>query len=508
MTEATNVPPPRSVHGTVMHRAETAPHDIALVHGDERIDYRTLTQAGLVLADRFVEWGVKPGDIVPLLMPRSAHLAAVQLGVLMSGAGYATLDPRWPVSRIESILSQLDHPVVVGRPGSEPLGVTRTLEPVPLAEIAKTAVPGLPEPVRSGPDDLATVFFTSGSTGVPKGVLVSHHAVTRMFGPDGLDGFGPGHVTLQVAPGAWDMYAFELWGQLTSGGRCVVVEENHLMPGRLRALIAEEGVDTLWLTTSLFNLIVDEDLKAFEGLKVLYTGGEKQSPRHVEMFLRQFPDLPIWNGFGPAENCMLTTLHRMGPADIDTPGGIPVGVAVPGTTVLLLREDGSSAPQGERGEIIAAGPGVALGYLNNEQLTRERFLRMEISGEERRAYRTGDVGRFDGDGVLHYLGRRDRQIKLHGNRIELGDVEAAASAIPAIRTCAAVARTDTGGTVGQLALVYTLVEGSELSPREVRKELTALLPAYAVPGRFEQMDELPRRENGKVDLQSLERRQG
>ena len=506
MTGTRNVPPLRSVHAAVVECADRAPHDLALVQGDERVDYRTLTTAARVLAGRLAAWGVRQGDIVPLLVPRSAQLIALQLGVLMSGAAYATLDPRWPADRIASILSQLDDPVVVGRPGGEPLGVTRTLAPSPLSAIADSEGTGLFEPVRTALDDMAMVFFTSGSTGVPKGVLIPHRAVTRMFGPGGLDGFGPGHTTPQVAPAAWDMYAFELWGQLTTGGACVVVDESHLMPSRLRALVADEGVDTVWLTTSLFNLVVDEDLSAFEGLGTLYVGGEKQSPRHVAMFLERFPDLPIWNGFGPAENCMLTTVHRMVPADSAAPAGIPVGVPVPGTTVVLLREDGSPAPRGERGEIVAVGPGVALGYLNNETQTRERFPVLEIAGEKHRVLRTGDVGMFDDDGILHYYGRRDRQIKLSGNRIELGDVEAAASAIPEIRTCAAVARTDAGGTVEHIALVYTLVDGADLAPRDVRKRLTTRLPAYAVPSRFEQLDDLPRRDNGKVDLQALERR--
>ncbi|MCX5144117.1 MULTISPECIES: AMP-binding protein [unclassified Streptomyces] len=506
MTGPQQLPPLRTVHAAVAAYAEQAPHDLALVQGEERVDYRTLTTAARVVAGRLAAWGVRPGDIVPLLVPRGAHLIALQLGVLMSGAAYATLDPRWPAGRIASILAQLDDPVVVGLSGGEPPGVTRTLDAVPLSGITDGAGPALFEPVRTALDDPAMVFFTSGSTGVPKGVLIPHRAVTRMFGPGGLDGFGPGHITAQVAPGAWDMYAFELWGQLTTGGACVVVDENHLMPSRLRTLVAGQGVDTVWLTTSLFNLIVDEDLGAFEGLGTLYVGGEKQSPRHVALFLERFPGLPLWNGFGPAENCMLTTVHRMGPADSAAPAGIPVGVPVPHTTVLLLREDGSPAPRGERGEIVAAGPGVALGYLNNETQTRERFPVLEIAGEKRRVLRTGDIGMVDDDGILHYYGRRDRQIKLSGNRIELGDVEAAASAIPEIRTCAAVARTDPGGTVAHILLVYTLVDGAGPAPRDIRKELTTRLPAYAVPGRFEQVDELPLRDNGKVDLQALERR--
>lgn len=166
---ATDVPPPRSVHAAVADRADRAPGDLALVQGEERIDYRTLTSAARALAGRLTAWGVRPGDIVPLLLPRGAQLIALQLGVLMSGAAYATLDPRWPASRLAAILAQLDDPVVVGRPGGEPLGVTRTLAPGPLAALAAGAPAEPFAPLPAAPDDLATVFFTSGSTGVPKG---------------------------------------------------------------------------------------------------------------------------------------------------------------------------------------------------------------------------------------------------------------------------------------------------------------------------------------------------
>src|SRR5262249_18033051 len=192
---------------------------------------------------------------------------------------------------------------------------------------------------------------------------------------------GPGHVTPQAAPVPWDMFAFEVWGQLTTGGTCVIVREDHLMPRVLRRLVADEGADTVWLTTSLFNLFVDEDAGRFRGVRELYVGGEKQSPDHVRRFIGKHPSIRVWNGYGPAENCMLSTLQQMDAGDCEVPGGIPVGRAVPGTLAVVLDGAGEEAASGQVGEIWVGGGGLALGYLNDEAATEKSFAEIALDGE-------------------------------------------------------------------------------------------------------------------------------
>jgi D-alanine--poly(phosphoribitol) ligase subunit 1 len=219
--------------------------------------------------------------------------------------------------------------------------------------IAGAARRGRPlEPPALPPDTSATVFFTSGTTGVRRARYRPHQAVTRLFGPARLAGFGPGLATPQVAALPWDMYAFELWGQLTAGGTVVLISANYLMPGTLQRIVRTHGADTLWMTASLF---VDEDLDRFSGLAHVLAGGEKMSPAHVPSFLLRHPGIALWNGCGPAESCMLTTTRRLTLADCDRPGGVPVGLPVPGTSVALLDSRDERCTPGAAGGIYNAG---------------------------------------------------------------------------------------------------------------------------------------------------------
>jgi D-alanine--poly(phosphoribitol) ligase subunit 1 len=497
------------IHTAIAAHAARRPDAVALVCDGREISYGMLDAAANSYAADLADRGIGPGRIVPLLMPRSLEMVALELGVLKTGAAYANIDIRWPLERQIAVLDLIKPAVVVtsadtwnGRLGN------RCYRPADDGIVgASRGRSFAPPPVP--PDAPATIFFTSGTTGVPKGVVSPHQAVTRVFGADGLDGFGPGHATPQVAPAPWDMYAFELWGQLTAGGTVVLVPADYLLPSTLREAVRHHGVDTLWLTASLFNLFVDEDPDCFRGLARVLTGGEKLSPEHVRSFLLRHPTIGLWNVYGPAEGGMLTTTRRLTEADCDVAGGVPIGTPVAGTSVRLLVGEQTQRQPGREGEICILGQGLANGYLGQPELTAEKFPTIDLDGKATRIYRTGDMGVLDDSGVLHFRGRRDRQVKISGHRIELAEIESAADLVPGVTNCIAFAVNAPDGKPSHLALVYLSGPAASPSgapagdPLGVHAHLRKTLPAYLVPQVVRCLPRYPVTANGKVDRAAL-----
>lgn len=458
---------PETIHGAVARRTAEAPDAVAVAHGGERVTYAELDLASNAHAAALWARGVRPGDVVPVLLPRGPRLIAVLLGVLKTGAAYAALDRRWPRPRVEAVTVALGADFVVDEGWNPP--------------------PGTFTPVAVSPADAASVFFTSGSSGEPKGVVSPHRGATRLFGAAYAD-FGGG--VLQAAPVPWDAHTIEVWGPLTSGGTVVVADGDYLMPDDLRAAV-KDGADTAFLTTSLFNLFVAEDPGCFTGLRQVLTGGEAASVPAFAGFLAAHPGIALVHCYGPVEATGFTTAHRVTPADLDVPTGIPIGSPMPETGVHVLD-----------GEICVSGTGLALGYLGREDLTAAAFPTVAVDGVPTRVYRTGDHGFLDAEGVLHFQGRRDRQVKIAGHRIEPGEVETAVRNTPGIRACAVLPVPDAHGGHSALALFYVADDGGP-EPRALRRELIARLPRYLVPGVIRREDALPLNANGKLDRARL-----
>ncbi|MFH8347491.1 amino acid adenylation domain-containing protein [Streptomyces sp. NPDC018045] len=505
------------VHEIFRRRAAAHPEATALLHGERAVSYRTLDRASDAYAAELAAAGVRPGDIVPVVMPRSPRQVATVLAVLKLGAAYAALDPRWPAPRIAELTRRSDAPLLAAAPGQAPGAAGSAGPPVPVwvpgTDVEEAAATGsAPSGVSVRETDLCCVFFTSGSTGRPKGVLSPHAGTVRLFTPAEpaarFADLGPDTVWPQAAPLPWDAASLELWGALLNGGTAVLVDEPYLTVDGLRDLVRRAGVNTLWLTASLFNLFVEEDLACFRGLRQLMVGGERLSPAHVRRFVRAHPRIALVNGYGPVETTVFATTHRITAADVadgaDPGAQIPVGRPVGRTDVFVLDAELRPVPPGSTGEICVAGAGLARGYLADPEQTARAFVDTPLDdGAVRRVYRTGDLGFRTPDGVLHYLGRGDRQIKVRGHRIEPGEVEAAVAQVPGVLRCAVVPMTADGSCVG-LAAAYTVRDGGEpVCAETVRGVLAERLPEYLVPRALAPVDAFPLTDNGKLDTAAL-----
>ncbi|MET7621974.1 amino acid adenylation domain-containing protein [Streptomyces sp. NPDC005408] len=491
----------RLIHESVTWHALRHPKRIALRQGDVRVTYRELHLASDDLAADLHAAGVGPGARVPVLMSRSPRFVAVILAILKCGAAYAVLDPSWPEERLRSIIGQLDPPVLAAETPLD-LGIpcwSGVHSSIGEAVLRGRQAPGVPcEPAAA-----AAVFFTSGSTGTPKGVVSPHRAAVRLFQRDSFADLGAGHTMAGVNSLYWDVLTLEVVGPLVSGGTVALMEEEYLLPEGLATLVRNHGVDTAWLTSSLFNMFVDEDLSCFDGMSQLLIGGERVSQHHIRKFLTRHPSVRLINGYGPAEACVFATTHPVTLADTDHPDGIPIGRVVPRTELHLLDGDARCRP-GDTGEICVAGAGLANEYLGQPAETAARFVTVELDGTPTRVYRTGDLGFEAPDGVLHYRGRIDRQVKIRGYRIEPLEIENACLSLPSVERAVAVPVPDEDGALSRMALFYVQgADGVPLAEEAVRAWLAAALPTHCMPAELRELAAVPLTPNGKVDTRAL-----
>ncbi|MFD7332621.1 amino acid adenylation domain-containing protein [Streptomyces sp. NPDC059872] len=490
--------PGEGLHDVFAAQAHARPRHIALLAPYARVSYGELDALAEELARKLAAAGVQQGHLVPVLLPRSVNLVGTLLAILKLGAAYALLNADWPPTRLEAVIDRLRPPLVVTRPGlvaglSAPLWTPD--------EGGTEESPARPAVTVQG-SDACSVFFTSGTTGQPKGVVTPHRATARLFREGTFARFDRDTVIPLAGALPWDVFSLELWSALYNGGTCVLIDEPFLTAEALRAMVADHGVNTAWLTSSLFNLIIDEDLAALSGLSQVMIGGERLSERHVGRFLDRFPDTALINGYGPVESTVFTTTHRITPADCTRDGGIPLGRPVPGTSVFVLQGNRPCAT-GEPGEICVAGDGLALGYLGEPALTAEKFTHIDINGEQARLYRTGDLGIQGEDGILEYRGRIDRQVKIRGHRVEPAEVERQIEhLVPYVADCRVVPRrTELDGVLQLVAFCVPSRSGG--APPDVPAILAEHLPAYQRPVAVVFVDSFPLTDTGKLDDRAL-----
>jgi amino acid adenylation domain-containing protein/non-ribosomal peptide synthase protein (TIGR01720 family) len=491
-------PAARTIHGLFAEQAARTPEAVAVVCGDEEITYAELARRARRVAGRLLSRGVAPEARIAIAAERSTALIAGLLGILQAGCAYLPLDPGLPEERRRYLLADA---------GAVPFDLAEEV-PVPRV-LASDDAEAVALPAVS-PNQLAYVMYTSGSTGEPKGVAVTHGNVVRLMRGARWADMGPEETFLQLVNVAFDVSAFEIWAPLLNGGRLVLFPGHRPGLDELADAIARYGVTSLWLTAGLFHQMVSERLDGLRPLRQLLAGGDVLSPAHVRRALAGLPGCTVVNGYGPTENTIFTTCFTMREA-AGWDAAVPIGRPVQGTRVHVLDTALRPVPVGIWGELLAGGDGVARGYLGRPALTAERFIPDPFAAESAEAgsrlYRTGDLVRWRPDGLLDFFGRTDLQVKVRGFRIEPGEIEAALVAHPAVRDAVVVARAVLGRAVpggdSQLVAYVVGAEGGAPEPEALRAFLRSRLPEPMVPAFFVPLAVLPLNANGKVDRKAL-----
>ncbi len=477
-------------------RVATAPEATALVEGDRRLSYGDLDARASRLAQFLQTKGVARGSIVGFCLERSIEAIVAILAILKAGGAYLPLDPHHPPERLHLTIADARPQLVLtlGR-WLERLPSETDVEIVPLDVVAETVArqPATNPEIASHGEDLAYILYTSGSTGRPKGVCVPQRAVARLFENADYMAFGAREIWLHSAPLTFDASAFEIWGSLL-GGAALVVLPGPTDPTVIGRAIAQYEVTTLVLMAGLLHFVVDEFLESLQSVRQLVSGGEALSAAHACRVLQRFPHCRIINGYGPTENTAISTAYTLIAAEVaDT---VPIGKPIANSQAYVLNDRQQLVPVGVAGELYVGGDGVAVGYLNRPELTRERFITNPFGPG--RLYKTGDWARWRSDGNLEYLGRRDSQVKVRGFRIELGEIEACLRAHPTVRNAAV--------TVWQERLAAYIVPIDEKHAKNIDAWLDrarSRLPAHLVPASITVMAALPLTANGKCDRRAL-----
>jgi amino acid adenylation domain-containing protein len=506
-----------AVHEVFAARAKATPHALAVEDPRERWTYAELDAATDRIARNLADHAVRSGDVVAITGHRSAALVRALVGTMKSGAAFLVLDPAYPAARLAEYVriarpaAHIHLPAAGGLPREalEQLGETiRTTVVIhPRSEEPADAMgSGDPLNVEVGPDTLAYLSFTSGTTGTPKAVMGRHSSLTHFtpwlaaeFGLSASDRFS------LLSGLAHDPLHRDVFTPLQLGAAVVAPEPDETgTPGYLARWMREAGVTVAHLTPAMGQVLADASVgERIDSLRRAFFVGDVLRRADVQRLAALAPNLRVVNYYGSTETQRAVSYHVVDPA-AEQKEIIPLGRGIPGVQLLVRNATGEIAGIGEVGEIWMRSPHLAAGYLGDAALSAERFLVNPWTGQPGdRLYRTGDLGRYRPDGEVEPLGRADQQVQVRGFRVELGEVESALASHPAVKEAAVITR-EAGAGDRRLAAYWVPVEGSmEPDAAALRTHLKALLPEYMVPSAYVRMDRLPLTANAKLDRRAL-----
>ncbi|MEH2195005.1 MAG: amino acid adenylation domain-containing protein [Nostoc sp.] len=468
----------------------------------EHLTYRELNNRANQLAHYLQTLGVKQEVRVGICVERSPLMVIGILAILKAGGAYVPLDPAYPSERLAFMMADVQTTILLTQnhlqhrlPIHNQIVVNLDSDwPV----ISTHREDNLSSQVN--PENLAYIIYTSGSTGTPKGTEVPHRSfIGFMFGVDYIH-LDAQQIWLQHSSISWDALTLELWPPLLYGGRCVLYPDKIPTPEKLSKIIQEQKVNILFLTTALFNLMIDTIPEGLLGVKQLLFGGESVSVPHVRRALELLPETQIIHAYGPSECTVFTSCYPI-PKQLDqNVHSIPIGKPIGDRTVYLLDGDLHRVPIGVPGELYVGGASVARGYLNQPILTSEKFIANPfIEGDT--LYKTGDLVRRLPDGNLEFLGRIDTQVKIRGFRIELAEIEAVLNQHSDIKQAVVMMREDEPGK--KYLVAYLVTNHNQLTPSTLRNFLKKKLPDYMIPAAFVFVEALPLTPNAKINRRAL-----
>jgi amino acid adenylation domain-containing protein len=501
-------PRDKCVHQLFEDQVKRTPDALAVVFDGDEVTYRELNARANRLAHHLGSLVVGPDFLVGLCTLRSVEMIIALLGILKAGGAYVPIDPKLPRERLRLLLSDIDSPVILCQrqwrenisalaeetcPNSQILTLEDLLESLKANDQANPICTNRPE-------DLSYVMYTSGTTGIPKGVMVPHRGIVRLVIEPNYVELGPDDVMLQFAPLPFDASTFEIWGSLLNGAKLVIPSSESLSFPELGKAITENRITTLWLTAALFHEMMEHEPSSLVGVRQLMVGGDVLLPAKVREYLEMAGHGVIINGYGPTENTTFTTCARI---DQSTEIGesVTIGRPIAGTNVYILDQHKMPVPVGVVGELYTGGDGLARGYLNSPDLTAKRFVQDPYSEDpETKLYQTGDLVRWNSDGGIEFVGRADHQVKIRGYRIEPGEIENALCRCDSVSEAVVI---DCKTESGETQLHAYLQTQTEPDLRALRAELAEMLPKYMIPNGFFILKQLPLTPNGKVDRRAL-----
>jgi bacitracin synthase 3 len=471
-----------------------------------QLSYWQLHEQSNLLAFLLQEKGAHPGTIVAIKVERSIEMVVGLLGIFKAGAAYLPIEPDCPGARIQYMLKDS---------GVEILLEDNDLTPQAFNNRSKGTFSHLhlsPAPVTS----LAYIIYTSGSTGVPKGVLVEHRNVARLVKNAGYIHYSMQDRLLPTGPVAFDISTFEVWSPLLNGVVLLLESKAVILNAEiLKAILVKYDITILHLIPQLFNQMAAQNIELFAGLRYFLIGGDLVKPGTVNRLRNTYPNLKIIHCYGPTENTTFSTTFQV---DKEYDMRIPIGKPIGNSSAFIVDKYDHLQPVGVPGELCVGGDGLARGYLNQPDLTVQKFVKLEVKvkveeGEAPREqipnkdmphmsyiYKTGDVARYLADGNIEFIGRIDTQVKIRGFRIELGEIESLLLAHKEIKEALVL---DRKNEAGDKYLCAYFVSGTELGGAELKEYLDAHLPGYMIPSYFMRLEKIPLTPNGKIDRKAL-----